>query len=80
MQSMQSRDFLIEGHTDDSGRESFNMQLSGLRANAVRDYLVKVGVVGSRLEAKGLGSSQPVVPNTSEENRLKNRRIEIHFK
>ena len=80
MQSMQSRDFLIEGHTDDSGRESFNVQLSGLRANAVRDYLVKVGVVGSRLEAKGLGSSQPVVPNTSEENRMKNRRIEIHFK
>ena len=80
MQSMQTRDFLIEGHTDDSGRESFNMQLSGLRANAVRDYLVKVGVVASRLEAKGLGSSRPVVPNTSEENRMKNRRIEIHFK
>jgi outer membrane protein OmpA-like peptidoglycan-associated protein len=56
------------------------MHLSGLRANEVRDYLVKVGVVGSRLEAKGLGSSQPVVPNTSEENRQRNRRIEIHFK
>ena len=80
MQSMSSSDFLIEGHTDDSGRESFNMHLSELRASAVKDYLVKVGMDDSRLEAKGLGSSQPIVSNTSDENRLKNRRIEIHFK
>ena len=80
MQSMSSSDFLIEGHTDDSGRESFNKHLSELRASAVKDYLVKVGMDDSRLEAKGLGSSQPIVPNTSDENRLRNRRIEIHFK
>ena len=68
---------LIEGHTDDSGAEDYNMQLSEKRARAVADYLVSQGVDRSRLEIKWYGESQPKYANDSEENRQKNRRVEL---
>ena len=68
---------VIEGHTDDTGTDEINMTLSQKRANAVKDFLISKGVDSSRLDAKWYGSAQPKYPNTSEENRKKNRRVEL---
>jgi outer membrane protein OmpA-like peptidoglycan-associated protein len=67
----------IAAHTDDVGQEKDNLILSESRANVVRDYLISRGVLGQQLIAKGYGEVQPIVPNTSEENRTLNRRVEI---
>jgi len=69
--------FDVEGHTDDVGGRRYNRSLSERRARAVVDYLVAKGVGAARIHATGYGATQPVVPNTSEENRAKNRRIEF---
>ncbi len=67
----------ISGHTDNIGAAEANNVLSLNRAQAVRDYLIKAGIPITRLSFKGYGSIQPSVPNDSEENRAKNRRIEF---
>jgi outer membrane protein OmpA-like peptidoglycan-associated protein len=68
----------IEGHTDNVGGEDYNKQLSESRAEAVKSYLVEEGdIAAERLEATGYGASQPLVPNNSDENRSKNRRVEF---
>lgn len=67
----------VEGHTDNQGSESSNQKLSEQRAMAVLNYLVKAGVDASRIEAIGFGESRPLVPNSTPENRTKNRRIEF---
>ena len=72
----------IKGHTDDqppakgSGFAD-NVELSTARAEAVKAYLVRKGIAADRLEASGLGDSQPVIQGTSEEARAANRRVEI---
>lgn len=65
---------LIEGHTCDIGTDEYNMSLGGRRANSVRDYMVSQGINSSRISTQSYGESQPAVPNTSEENRSRNRR------
>ena len=65
------------GHTDDVGSDQANMELSQKRAKAVYDYLVKAGVDAVKLKYKGYGETKPITPNTSDENRAKNRRIEF---
>ena len=70
----------IAAHTDDVGQEKDNLILSESRANAVRDYLISRGVLGQQLIAKGYGEAQPIVPNTSEENRALNRRVEVFIR
>jgi outer membrane protein OmpA-like peptidoglycan-associated protein len=67
----------VEGHTDSVGPQSYNEQLSQLRATAVRDYLVSKGVPAQNIEAKGFGSSRPLLDNTTAGNRANNRRVEI---
>jgi outer membrane protein OmpA-like peptidoglycan-associated protein len=67
----------VEGHTDDSGEESANISLSQQRAEAVVKYLVAQGVAESRLVAKGLGSTQPLEPNDTQEGRAANRRVQF---
>ena len=67
----------IEGHTDNTGSAEINQTLSGQRANAVRDYLVKQGLDASSLSAQGLGINNPVADNSTAEGRQKNRRVEI---
>ncbi|WP_161887949.1 OmpA family protein [Pontibacter russatus] len=67
----------ISGHTDDVGSEKDNQVLSEKRAKAVVDYLSSNGIGKSRLSYKGYGESKPVAPNSSEENRQLNRRIEM---
>ena len=68
---------LLEGHTDDLGSPEYNQQLSEKRALAVYNYLLERGVAKERLQYKGQGALKPLVPNDSDENRAKNRRIEF---
>jgi OOP family OmpA-OmpF porin len=67
----------VQGHTDNSGTEAANNELSERRAQAVRDWLVKAGVESARLTAAGYGSSRPLAPNITAQNRAKNRRVEL---
>jgi outer membrane protein OmpA-like peptidoglycan-associated protein len=68
---------LIEGHTDDTGPSDFNMELSRKRANSVSEFLQSKGVSPGRMDIKWYGETQPKFPNTSEDNRAKNRRVEV---
>ncbi len=67
----------IEGHTDDTGWHAYNVKLSQKRADAVRDALIKRGIDAARLEAVGLGASQPLVEGNTEAARKANRRVEL---
>jgi outer membrane protein OmpA-like peptidoglycan-associated protein len=67
----------IQGHTDDKGGDDFNMKLSQNRADAVKNYLITKGVLLDSITAKGFGESKPLVPNDSDANREKNRRVEF---
>lgn len=67
----------IEGHTDNSGVATNNQKLSEDRANEVLRSLVGLGCDKSRLSAKGWGAEKPLVPNDTEENKAKNRRVEL---
>jgi outer membrane protein OmpA-like peptidoglycan-associated protein len=67
----------ITGHTDSDGTDDFNQKLSERRANSVSYYLSSLGVPPSRLKMLGLGESQPVIENTTTQNKQKNRRVEI---
>jgi outer membrane protein OmpA-like peptidoglycan-associated protein len=66
----------VSGHTDDVGSEEVNLKLSDKRAESVRDFLIQNGVSSGRVQFKGYGEQVPKVPNTSDENRRINRRIE----
>ncbi|MBR5695764.1 MAG: OmpA family protein [Paludibacteraceae bacterium] len=74
------RKILIWGHTCNLGKESKNIELGMQRAEAMRKLLIKAGCPINRVMARSKGSSDPLVPNTSEANRQKNRRIEIVMK
>ncbi len=68
----------IYGYTDDRGTIEYNQKLSQERAEAVKDYLVKeCGIASNHLKTKGFGKKHPIVPNNSDSNRQKNRRVEI---
>jgi outer membrane protein OmpA-like peptidoglycan-associated protein len=68
---------LIEGHTDSTGSDTTNLRLSQDRADAVRVALMSRGIDPQRITATGLGSSQPIAPNSTAEGRQQNRRVEI---
>lgn len=70
----------IGGHTDNDGSPQSNAELSRRRAETVGAYLVRAGVVATRLEPVGFGETVPVAPNDSPENKAKNRRIEFFVK
>jgi OmpA-OmpF porin, OOP family len=68
----------VAGHTDNTGSAAHNLQLSAGRAAAVVNALVMgYGIDRARLVAKGYGDTKPVAPNDSEQNRAKNRRVEL---
>jgi OOP family OmpA-OmpF porin len=68
----------VQGHTDNVGQAAANLVLSRDRAAAVRDYLIKTGgIAAARLTSVGLGDTKPVAPNTTDEGRALNRRVEI---
>jgi len=70
----------ITGHTDSSGNEAWNLQLSLARANAVADYVAERGISRARLITIGAGSSQPVADNARRYGRSLNRRIDIRLR
>ncbi len=67
----------VGGHTDNTGNPDANMKLSQARANAVREHLIRQGVNGNALTAKGYGDTQPVGDNATEQGRAKNRRMQF---
>jgi outer membrane protein OmpA-like peptidoglycan-associated protein len=67
----------IEGHTDDTGSDDYNMTLSEKRAVAVKNFLQSKGVAEQRMTVKWYGETQPKYPNDNEANRQKNRRVEL---
>ncbi len=75
----QGRRVEISGHTDNVGDDEYNRALSENRANAVRNYLVKLGVNKNLLTTKGYGKTRPVESNDTPEGRQKNRRVELQF-
>lgn len=66
----------ISGHTDNVGNAKSNKILSEKRAQAVREHLMARGIDGARIKAVGFGDERPIAPNTTDEGRQKNRRIE----
>jgi len=77
LQAFPDYTFSLEGHTDDIGGRQFNQKLSLDRASAVKKWLVDHGVKPKRLTVKGFGFDKPVAPNSTEEGRQRNRRVEF---
>ncbi|PQZ86950.1 MULTISPECIES: OmpA family protein [Pseudomonas] len=67
----------VDGHTDASGKETYNEQLSLRRAQSVGKVLTGVGMKEQNIQLRGLGSSEPVAPNTTVAGRTENRRVSI---
>jgi len=67
----------ITGHTDSIGAAEYNQQLSLRRAQAVRDYLVKLGGNASIMEVAGVGEANPIADNKTAAGRAQNRRVEV---
>jgi outer membrane protein OmpA-like peptidoglycan-associated protein len=67
----------IQGHTDNKGSAFYNKSLSDRRATSVRKYLTSKGIDAGRLTSKGYGMERPMVPNSSEQNRALNRRVQF---
>ncbi len=80
LQSKKNLHLVIVGHTDASGNEAFNRDLSLRRAQAVADYLKEKGLPGATFEVIGKGSAEPISDNGTREGRQKNRRVEILIK
>ena len=71
------RNVLIEGHTDNVGSSTYNLDLSLRRAEAVRQALIEAGIGPDRIAARGYGERYPVAPNSDAAGRQRNRRVEI---
>ena len=67
----------IEGHTDNIGDTKLNLTLSEERAQAVMQYLVNKGIAANRIQAKGYGSSRPLINDSNAAGHLQNRRVEF---
>jgi len=71
---------VIKGHTDSDGDPDKNLKLSQDRADRIRDYLIRKGAIDpDRISAEGYGETEPLVPNDSDENKRKNRRVEFQL-
>jgi OOP family OmpA-OmpF porin len=68
---------LATGHTDSIGKASYNKKLSIRRAQAVKDYLVKLGIPSERIFIEGKGATQPVASNKTSQGRARNRRVDV---
>jgi outer membrane protein OmpA-like peptidoglycan-associated protein len=68
---------IIEGHTDNIGDPEQNKRLSLERAFNVREYLIKKGIAGKRIQFKGYGDTKPIADNSTEEGKKLNRRVEF---
>jgi outer membrane protein OmpA-like peptidoglycan-associated protein len=67
----------VAGHTDSTGSDQYNLQLSQRRAQSVASYLISQGVKSERLITVGAGKAYPIASNATEEGRAQNRRVEL---
>ena len=67
----------VQGHTDSTGTEQYNMNLSIQRATSVANFLKQNGIDASRLTVKGYGEADPAYPNSTQEGREQNRRVDF---
>lgn len=72
-----SAKFLLEGHTDNTGKASFNLKLSQERAAAVKNYLIENGIASDRLTSEGFGDTRPIGSNKTASGKTSNRRVEV---
>jgi len=77
LQKYPGSDLLILGHTDQLGTTEYNQRLSERRANAAATFLIANGVSGTRIGTRGLGETEPVGSNETEQGRQANRRLEV---
>ena len=68
---------LVEGHTDNTGSEEYNLELSRQRAQSVENYLAGLNVNPTRFTIMGYGESQPIATNETAEGRQQNRRVDL---
>ena len=67
----------VEGHTDADGGDDYNLDLSRRRAESVQQHLIQYGARPHQIETFGYGESRPLFPNTTAQNKQRNRRVEI---
>jgi outer membrane protein OmpA-like peptidoglycan-associated protein len=77
LKKYEDTNILLDGHTDSTGSEEYNLELSRKRAQAVGDYLATQNVSSSRFTITGHGESQPIASNDTVEGRAQNRRVEV---
>ena len=75
LEQYQEMKLRIEGHTDDSGNEEHNLELSEQRAKTVLSYFLGQGISSGRLSSEGYGATVPIADNGTEEGRAANRRV-----
>lgn len=69
----------VDGHTDNTGTEAYNQELSQKRAQSVMNYLNKKGIPTARISVEGFGSNKPISSNNTEEGKRANRRVEVRM-
>jgi type IX secretion system PorP/SprF family membrane protein len=77
LKAFPNQKILIVGHSCDIGSKQTNEYISLERAKLIRDYLINKGVNPDQLSVKGMADESPLMPNTNESNRAKNRRVEF---
>lgn len=77
MEQVPDMKLMIIGHTDKTADAAYNMKLSQERAQSMKDYLVAQGADPSKLMTKGMGETDPIADNATEQGRFRNRRIEF---
>ena len=77
MEQVPDMKLMIIGHTDKTADAAYNMKLSEERAESMKDYLVAQGVDPTKLMTKGMGETDPIAENATEQGRFRNRRIEF---
>ena len=77
LQTEPDKKIRVEGHTDASGEAEENVQLSKLRADAVRQALIDLGVAEDRITSAGMGEDFPIASNEDQEGRARNRRVDV---
>lgn len=69
----------VTGHTDNTGTEAYNLNLSQRRAVSVGQYLISQGIDPTRVATQGMGESQPIASNDTPQGREQNRRVQIEL-
>jgi outer membrane protein OmpA-like peptidoglycan-associated protein len=77
LEKYEDTNILLEGHTDNTGTDEYNLELSRLRSQAVGNFLAGEGVNPTRFTIMGYGESQPIADNATEDGRALNRRVEV---